>query len=64
MTDMEEKVLSAEKARDYMDEKRIEAIVTTVMRRIERIKKLAQTQRISYSDTVEDDVTDHTGKAY
>ena len=30
----------------------------------ERIKKLAQTQRISYSDTIEDDVTDHTGKAY
>ncbi len=57
-------VLSAEKARDYMDEKRIEAIVTTVARRIERIKKLAQTQRTSYSDTVEDDVTDHTGKAY
>ena len=35
-----------------------------VARRIERIKKLAQTQRTSYSDTVEDDLTDHTGKAY
>ena len=57
-------VLSAEKARDYMDEKRIDAIVTTVARRIERTKKLAQTQRISYNDTIEDDVTDHTGKAY
>ena len=62
--DLITEVLSAEKARDYMDEKRIEAIVTTVARRIERVKKLAQTQRISYSDTIEDDVTDHTGKAY
>ena len=57
-------VLSAEKARDYMDEKRIEAIVTTVGRRIERLKKLAQSWHTSHSDTVEDDVTDHTGKAY
>jgi len=44
--------------------KRIEAIVTTVARRIDRIKKHAQTQRTSYSDTVGDDVADHTGKGY
>lgn len=47
-----------------MNEKRIEEIVTTVARRIERIKKLAKTQRISYSNTFEDDITNHTGKTY
>ena len=59
-----EKVLTDEKAQDYMDEKRVGAIISTVQRRIERVRKLARGQRIIYADTTEDDVTDHSGKEY
>lgn len=56
--------LSADKAQDYMDERRIEAIAATVERRIDRLRKLASAKRDPIVYSTNDDVTNHTGKDY
>lgn len=57
-------VLSAEGARDYMDEYRIQMIVQSVQRRIANLAQLARTHDIVQSMSTEDDVEENIAEDY
>lgn len=57
-------ILSAENARDYMDEYRIQMIVQSVQRRIGNLEGLAQTHRPARTMSVEDDVEEDIAEDY
>ena len=57
-------VLSAEGARDYMDEYRIQMIVRSVQRRIDNLKRLARTHKPARPMSIEDDVEEDIAEDY
>lgn len=57
-------MLSAEGAKDYMDDSRIKAIVETVNRRIQNLMQLSMTQAPVQTDSTEDDVEENIARDY
>lgn len=56
--------LSAEGAKEYMDESRIKAIAETVNRRIQNLMQLSMTQAPAQADSTEDDVEENIAEDY
>lgn len=57
-------ILTAEGTEEYMDEKRIKAIVQTVQRRIEKVRQMSAAQTELQADTTEDDVEENIAREY
>ena len=67
LTDVEELItatLSAEGAKEYLDESRMKAITETVNRRIQNLMQLSMTQIPLQADSTEDDVEEDIAAAY
>lgn len=62
--DMIVDVLSDENARDYMEESRIRAIAELTRKRIEYVKKLAESQERSQTIDLNDEVTENVAEDY
>ena len=58
------KTLSAEGAKEYMDDGRIKAIAETVNRRIQNLQQLSMTQAPVQTDSTEDDVEENIAEDY
>ena len=56
--------LSADDAKEYMDENRIRAIVDTVEIRIQRVRELSMAKAPAQVDSIEDDVTEDVAEDY
>lgn len=56
--------LSADDAKEYMDENRIRAIVDTVEIRIQRVRELSMARAPAQVDSIEDDVTEDVAEDY
>ena len=56
--------LSADGARDYLDEGRIEAIADSVEKRIQHLKPISMTHAAAQDDSTEDDVEEDVAEDY